>query len=125
MTLWKPDPQVQEARKLRDWPAFHEEAAKLGLAFDGFERKGRSITCSANKIVKTAMGGWSLQLLATGTGSTVLDALEQAYRESGITSDGLDSLMDGMRGVGEEFDALFDFDTAPAPSLDDFANLFD
>lgn len=81
--LWKPDPEVDALKKRPRWQEFHRVCGQRGLYFDRPVKQGRGYQCVAFTTKKTAQGGWSSYHLATGTGRTALDAMWQAYEESG------------------------------------------
>lgn len=84
--LWKPDPRVDETRKLPDWKSFHRLCCERGnLCFDHPVKDGRRYTCLAFAPKRTDHGGWAAVPLATGRGSEPVDAVIDAYRTCGVT----------------------------------------
>lgn len=101
--LWRPDPSVDATRKLPEWAAFHRLCGQHGLAFDGLERSGRQYRCRAVSPKKTSQGGYVFIDQGTGEGRTVIDALREAYGQSGITVPGAEEMLSrGLSGVVED-----------------------
>lgn len=109
--LWRPDPLVEEARKLPDWVAFHQACGRRSLCFDRPVRDGRRYTCLAFTLKRTDQGGWVSIPLGTGRGAGVLDAVFDAYRQAGVSVPEVEGMIE-RRLSGK-----------PAPVEDDFAAL--
>lgn len=110
MLFWRPDAQVEAARKLPDWAEFHRVCGRSSLAFDHIERSGRVYRCNAFEAQKNG-GNWSFIDRGIGEGRTVVDALAAAYRASGIDVPGAEVLLvRGLSGkpvaVEDDFEAL-------------------
>ena len=107
--FWRPDPLVDAARKLPDWLPFHRIAGRNGLYFDRIERDGKRYTCQAYTLHRTSTGGWRHETLALGRGATVLDAMFDAYAQSGRTVPDLAPLV-ARRLVGDDFSMVAESD---------------
>lgn len=106
--FWRPDPQVDAARRLPEWGAFHQICGRMGLCFDHIERESRRglYVCDAMRVERLSGGGYQLRLLHQGRGD-VLSALGAAYAGSGIVVPGATELLErglcgGMRHPAEE-----------------------
>lgn len=112
--LWKPDPDAEAARKHPDWKQFHREAGKLGVFFDHIRRESRTkFGCVAFTTRPSDAGGWNSFHLADGTGRTVMESLDDAWRKCGVASVVVDGLADRLCGrvveaEAEDFESLFD-----------------
>ncbi len=110
--LWKPDPQVDEARKNPHWKDFHRVAGTRFLYFDRPAKEGRGYATTAYTAKKNSLGGWTTYHLADGKGRTVIESIDAAYQAAGRKDAELDRLIDLMCGriVEEEddFEGLFD-----------------
>ncbi len=80
--LWRSDPNIDAARRLPAWPAFHKACSAAGFHFDHIEKQGRGYAAVAFTAVKRR-GLFEFVQLATGTGKTVLAALVDAHAKSG------------------------------------------
>jgi hypothetical protein len=105
--LWRADPAVDAARKLPDWAKFHRACGVCDVFYDHIERHGRGYRCTVFTRWKEN-DLWYHRKLADGDGKTVVEALADAYRKSGITVPGADEMLThGLLGVADEFEDLF------------------
>ena len=81
--LWKVDPNMDAARKLKDWARFHRVCGQSGVYFDSIERQGRMYHCVAFSLRKVDQDLFNAIKLCEGTGRTILDALSDALSKCG------------------------------------------
>lgn len=101
--LWKPDPEISEARNLPDWGKFHRVCGRAGFFF--FEKIARertgAITAATFTIIKQSGGDWRSFRLSEGRGRTVLDALADAFGRIGFDVPEAEALL-ARRLAGED-----------------------
>lgn len=112
---WPKDADVNALSKLKGWAEFHRTAGLVGLYFDRPMKAGRNYTCLAFTVKRNTVGGWQSYRLSEGSARTPLDAMAEAYRESGRGNDALNRLWDQVCGVAATNDEM----------SDDFASIFD
>lgn len=120
--FWRPDPAVDAACKLPDWPAFHTACGRSGLCFDHVERDGKrgAYVADALQIVRQG-GGYTLKLLATGRAADVVGALRCAYDACGIVApDAGEMLARGLAGAPRSVVPV----PEPVATADPFEELF-
>lgn len=83
--FWRPDSNVDAARRLPEWNAFHRACGKRHIGFDHIERDGRRgpYRANCNEWRRTSVGGWVFVSRGEGRGRTVVEALAAAFRASG------------------------------------------
>jgi hypothetical protein len=109
--MWRPDENVVAARKLPGWVEFHRTCGRAGLFFDNPTRDGRrgkyTVTAFGVRPVRT---GFQHVHFADGQGTTVVEALEAAYRAAGQLV--ADAEMDLLMGrAADDFSALIGGDS--------------
>jgi len=137
--FWRPDPEIEAMKERPCWAEFHREAGKRGFYCDFPTKEGRRYKCVAFTTQRTATGGWTALYLAEGEGKTALDAMDQAYRNTGRADEVLDRLWSQVMGdevatpveeiaspvaADDDFDALFEGEPEAATSDDEFEDLF-
>lgn len=127
--FWRSDPLVEAARKLPEWVEFHRICGRHSLCFDHIERENRrGYKADAMRMLNRG-GGWYFQLLGTGRGAGVLDALREAYEAAGVDVPGArEMLARGLAGrPRDEVGAPTATAADPAPTViseDPFEELF-
>lgn len=117
--LWKPHPDVLEARKHPDWGPFHRACGKAGLNFDLPSTAGRQgFTIVAFTTQRHRLGGYLSEKLGEGRGKTVFQALEAAYQAAGRPVPDAEPHLDRM--LGRDVD---DFADALGGGDDDFEGM--
>lgn len=124
--FWRPDANVDAARKLAEWGAFHRLAGQHSVYFDSFEKSGRKYRCVAFTVRKPGENCYFVKL-AEGQGDTVLAAIAAALDSCGVEVPGAAAMLRrGLAGSAitvpppsPEFDNLLGGD---APS-DDYEDL--
>jgi len=107
--MWRVAIEVEEARKLPGWADFHRACGRADFFFDHMERQGRRGPWSVDCFTLSAT--FVYQLLVTGTGKTVIDAIADAHdrcdRATDATRAALAALRDGPLPVSsDDFDSL-------------------
>lgn len=143
---WKADPNVDAARRLPHWRRFHELCSHKKLFFDNPVQDGRGGAYSivAFTTEKTPQGGWSAYEAGKGTGKSVVEALQSAFKATGydipeaagLLSIGLEAERDyagekmapgHLRDHPASYVAEDEFDTlaapVPAEEIDEFSEL--
>lgn len=105
---WRSDPDVEAARKLPGWGAFHRVCAQHGFYFDHCERTGGRR--GEFEVQCYTLVGRRPQGLSVGRGKQVLDAYKDAHDRCG-------------RATPETEAALWLLIDGPAPVEDEFASL--
>jgi len=98
-------PELEAARKLPAWAAFHRACGRQRLFFDlpVRERKRGPFTA----VAFTAKPSSASYELARGTGKTVIDAVADGFAKAGIAVPEAEPLLAQMRGVAaDDFDDL-------------------
>lgn len=93
--FWRPDANVDAARKLPEWVEFHRVCGRQSLCFDHIERTGKHSGPYRCHAFRTQRNGenWVFVDLGHGEGRTVVDALAAAYRQSGVTVNGAEEML--------------------------------
>lgn len=107
--LWRPDPNVDAARKLKDWARFHRVCGQHGVCFDHIERgKDRLYHCDAFTPQKVRPDLYHMIHLSHGTGRTVVAALADAFGKCGRSiPEAAEMIAAGLTGVSvDEFEDL-------------------
>ena len=112
--FWRPDPNVDAARKLPEWVEFHRICGRQSLCFDHIERDGRRGQYTAQAMmIERSGGGYQYRLLATGRGADVLASLSAAYEAAGVDVPGAAEMLSrGLLGAprvrpADTFEELF------------------
>lgn len=83
--MWRVEPDVEAARQLPGWGAFHRACGRLALYFDHPQREGgRRGTWAYDAF--TVVDRAPIRL-SVGRGKTVLEALADAHERSGRATD--------------------------------------
>lgn len=98
---WRDSPDVEAARKLPGWVEFHKVCGAQRLFFDHIEKTGRAFICTA-----FTGSGTETRKTAEGSGKTVIEALEAAYRAARMPIDAADVALARMKGGADDFEAL-------------------
>lgn len=105
--MWKLDPEIDAARKLNGWGEFHRECGSEGFYFDHMTRQGKRGQWKVDCFTLTPSCVY--QLLVTGTGRTVVDAVADAHERCGRATEETRAALAVLQGVpvaDDDFDSL-------------------
>lgn len=103
--MWRPDANIDAARKLPGWRDFHRVCGRVGLYFDRMQKAGRGYTCDAFTAHRRR-DHYVTEKLATGRGVSVVASVEAAYRASGRQTPETGAALDVLLGRDDDFDTL-------------------
>lgn len=99
--MWKPDDQVEAARKAPGWVEFHRQCGRHKLFFDHIERDGRRGPYKATAFTVEQRGPHLVSVfVANGSGKTPIEAVADAYRSAGQPI--ADAELDRLMGLGAD-----------------------
>lgn len=106
--FWRPDPQIDAARKHPRWASFHRECGQQGLFFDDIEKQGRGYAAIAFRVEKSGEQ-WISYRVSSGTGRGPIEAVLSAF----------DAALAGGFAVDPTLGGLLTANTPAAPQIND------